>query len=38
MEDAVMEVYSDGKSEDIPLIKRRMSEARRTTIRKLLGV
>jgi len=38
MEDAVKEVYADGKSDDIPLIRRRMMEARRTIVRKLLGV
>jgi hypothetical protein len=38
MEDAVLEVYSDGKSEDIPLIKQRMSEARKNTVRRLLGI
>jgi hypothetical protein len=38
MEDAVMEVYADGKQEDVPLIKQRMLEARRYVARKLLGV
>jgi hypothetical protein len=38
MEDAVLEVYSDGKGDDIPLVKRRMREARKTTVRKLLGI
>lgn len=38
MEDAVMEIYADGKSEDVDLLKRRMLEARRSTIHKLLGV
>jgi hypothetical protein len=38
MEDAVLEVYADGKSEDISLVKRRMSEARKSTVRRLLGI
>jgi hypothetical protein len=38
MEDAVKEVYADGKEEDVELIRRRMREARRMTVRKLLGV
>ena len=37
METAVSELYADGKSEDIPLIKSRMFEARTTVVRKLLG-
>jgi hypothetical protein len=38
MEDAVKEVYSDGKQEDTKLIRQRMLEARRTTVRKLLAI
>jgi hypothetical protein len=38
MEDAVLEIYADGRSEDTGLIKRRMFEARHRIIKKLLGV
>jgi hypothetical protein len=38
MEDAVLDIYADRKQDDIDLIKRQMMEARRTTVRKLLGV
>ena len=38
MENAVSEVYADGHAENIGLIKRRMLEARRATLRKLLGI
>lgn len=38
MEDAVLEVYADGRSADTDLIKRRMAEARAGTMRKLLGL
>jgi len=38
MEDAVNEIYADGKGDDIDLLKRRMLEARRSTVHKLLGV
>jgi hypothetical protein len=38
MENAVMEVYSDGKQDDVNLIRQRMFEARRFTVRKLLGI
>ena len=37
MENAVLEVYADGKQEDIKLLKQRMEEARLMTVRKLLG-
>jgi hypothetical protein len=37
MENAVHEAYADGRRDDIPFIKRRMTEARETVIRKLLG-
>jgi hypothetical protein len=37
MEDAVQEAYSDGRRDDIPHIRTRMAEARRTVVRKLLG-
>jgi hypothetical protein len=37
MEDAVSEVYADGRADDIDLIKRRMIEARHSVTRKLLG-
>jgi hypothetical protein len=38
MEDAVLEIYADGRSEDIDLIKKRMLEARQKVTRKLLGI
>jgi hypothetical protein len=37
MENAVLEAYADGRKDDIPHIKKRMAEARTTTVRKLLG-
>jgi hypothetical protein len=37
MEDAVHEAYADGRRDDIPFIKQRMSEARTTVVRKLFG-
>jgi hypothetical protein len=38
MEEAVLEVYADGGADNVDLIKRRMNEARRNTVRKLLGI
>jgi hypothetical protein len=38
MEDAVSEVYADGKQDDVSLIKNRMMEARRRVIKKLIGI
>lgn len=38
MENAVHEAYADGRRDDILFIKQRMAEARRGTVRKLLGV
>jgi hypothetical protein len=37
MENAVLEIYDDKKQDDIVLLKSRMSEARKTVVRKLLG-
>jgi hypothetical protein len=37
MQSAVHEAYADGRRDDIPHIKKRMAEARVTTMRKLLG-
>jgi hypothetical protein len=37
VENAVNEAYADGKGDDIPFVKRRMAEARKTVTRKLLG-
>jgi hypothetical protein len=38
MEGAVNELYADGHAENIKLIRHRMFEARRDTLRKLLGI
>lgn len=38
MENAVNEVYADGRASDIDLIKQRMIEARHSVTRKLLGI
>jgi hypothetical protein len=38
MENAVLEAYADGHAAEPVLIKGRMMEARKTTVRKLLGV
>ena len=37
MEYAVNDAYADGRGDDIPFVKRRMAEARKTVTRKLLG-
>jgi len=38
MSDAVEEIYADGREKDVSLIKQRMKEAKRDTVRRLLGV
>jgi hypothetical protein len=35
MENAVLEAYADGMKDDIPHIRKRMSEARKTVVRRL---
>jgi hypothetical protein len=37
MEYAVMDAYADGRKDDIPFLRKRMMEARKTVVRKLLG-
>lgn len=37
MENAVHEAYADGRRDDIPHIRTRMAEARKTVLHKLLG-
>lgn len=37
MENAIHEAYADGRKDDIPHIKQRMAEAKKTAVRKLLG-
>jgi hypothetical protein len=38
MENAVLETFADGHEDDDALVRRRMMEAKQTTVRKLLGV
>jgi hypothetical protein len=38
MSHAVLETFADGHKDDSDVVKRRMMEAKRTTVRKLLGV
>lgn len=38
MEQSVLETFADGHAKDDEVVRRRMMEAKRTTVRKLLGV
>src|SRR5262245_14354617 len=38
VKDAILEIHADGKIDDSPLVKKRIIEAKETTVRKLLGV